>query len=138
MLKAHWKALRERVAEQKEIHRRTRDLMPDYTGIVAVLLVAVLALGMILYLGMVSATAEGRTMWVCTDVDPLNVRDGPSLHAPWVYRLDRGEAVTVHDTKDGWAYVERCGDYGWCWAAYLAERPPVDKLPEGWLAVEED
>ena len=49
------------------------------------------------------------TRYVCTEADPLNVRDGPSRHAPWVYRLDRGEAVTVHEVKNGWAYVERCG-----------------------------
>lgn len=88
------------------------------------------------------------TRYVCTERDPLNVRDGPSLHAPWVYRLDRGEAVTVHEIRNGWAYVERCGDYGWAWAAYLKESPPADKpaaqglaadgLPEAWLAVEEE
>ena len=84
------------------------------------------------------ANAETRTMYVVTQDDPLNVRDSPNLHAPWVYRLERGEAVTVHDSKDGWAYVEWVGQYGWCWAEYLGDRPPVDGLPEGWLDVEED
>ncbi len=93
------------------------------------------------------------TRYVCTERDPLNVREGPNRHSPWVYRLDRGEAVTVHEVKNGWAYVERCGDSGWAWAAYLGENPPADQpaadqlapdkpaaqgLPEAWLAVEED
>ena len=122
--------------DRQTLRRRTRDLMPDHTGLVALMLVALLALGMILYLGIVSATAEGRTMYVCTQTDPLNVRDAPNLHAPWVYRLERGEAVTVHDTEDGWAYVEWVGQYGWCWTEYLEDRPPVDKLPEEFLEVE--
>lgn len=100
-----------------------------------VLVLAVLAL-LALLIG--AARAEGQTMYVCTETDPLNVRDSPSLHAPWVYRLDRGEAVTVLDTKAGWAYVEWVGQYGWCWAEYLTDTPPVDKLPDGWLTVEED
>lgn len=84
------------------------------------------------------ANAETRTMYVCTQEDALNVRESPSLHAEWVYWVDRGDPVTVYDTRGGWAYVERCGDYGWAWAEYLGDTPPVDKLPEGWLAVEED
>ena len=81
------------------------------------------------------------TRYVCTERDP-STSGGPQPPQPWVYRLDR-EAVTVHEVKNGWAYVERCGDYGWAWAAYLGESPPADKpaaqgLPEAWLAVEED
>lgn len=105
---------------------------PVYSKSLVLLLVAIALLALLIG----AARAEGQTMYVCTQCDPLNVRDAPSLHAPWVFRLDRGEAVTVHDTKDGWAYVERCGDYGWCWAEYLTDKPPVDKLPEEFLKVE--
>ena len=123
--------------DRNRIKRRASIVCPDYTGPVALLLVALIAMGMILWAG-VSARAEGQTMYVCTETDPLNVRDAPDIHSDWVFRLDRGEPVTVLEIKNGWAYVSRCGDYGWAWAEYLADTPPVDKLPEGWLDVEED
>ena len=82
------------------------------------------------------ANAETRTMYVCTQKDPLYVREDRSVHSDWVFWVDKGDAVTVLKIKRGWAYVERCGDYGWCWAEYLADKPPVDKLPDEFLEVE--
>ncbi len=99
------------------------------------LALAILPLLMLLVAG---ARAEGQTMYVCTATDPLNVREEPNPHSPWLYQLDRGEAVEVLDEYKGWAYIAWTGQYGWCWAEYLADKPPADGLPEGWLDVEPD
>ena len=128
--------------DRNRIKRRASIICPDHTARVALLLVAcalVVWVLLIAWAGIASAEdLPGRVMYVVTQDDPLNVRDAPSRHAPWVYRLDRGEAVVVLEIKHGWAYVERCGDYGWAWAEYLADKPPADGLPEGWLDVEPD
>ena len=129
-------------SHRKEIRRSSSIVCPRRTGRAALLLAACALVVWVLLIGLTGiAHAEdlpGRVMYVVTQDDPLNVREARSVHAPWVYRLERGEAVTVHEVNGKWAYVERCGDYGWAWAEYLSDTPPVDGLPEGWLDVEED
>ena len=111
---------------------------PHHTARAALLLVAVFIIAMVLYLGIVSATAEGQTMYVCTVEDALNVREGKGLHYDRVFWADRGDALDLIKIEGKYALVGRAGDFGWCPLEYLSDKPPVDKLPEDWLVVEND
>ena len=71
---------------------------------------------------------EELTAYALVNADScLNVREAPGLNRAVVIRLDRGDAVTVLEQRtDGWAYVERAGDYGYCRMEYLTDEPPEE------------
>ena len=54
---------------------------------------------------------------VCVNDDSwLNVRTGAGTKYPSIWKLYNGDAVTIHEIKDGWG---RLDDYGWVCMDYL-------------------
>ena len=123
---------------RRQIAAMKRDLFKTWTGLAAAMLVLGIALGMLC--GVVALASEapagGRTMYVHTETDLLNVRDEPSLSGRREFGLYRGEAVEVYREKRGWLYLNWCGQWGWAREEYLKSYPP-DK-PDGFFDVEED
>lgn len=78
-----------------------------------------------------AARADGTTAYVLVDADSvLNVRMHPNLSADVVFRMERGETLSVDQLDgDGWAEVSRAGDFGYCRIEYLSEEPPADPQP---------
>ena len=60
-------------------------------------------------------------MYFCTQTTRSTSARSPT-HTPWLYQLDRGEAVEVLD-EQGLGYIAWTGQYGWCWAEYLGTSP---------------
>lgn len=123
--------------DRRRLRRRMRDVCPSHTGKALVALISFALVACLLLICWTSlARAEGKVMYVATETDPLNVRERPSTRAPWVFQMDQGEALNVYEVKDGWAYVERTGDYGWASMKYLSETPLEDELPDDIWEVE--
>ena len=75
--------------------------------------------------------AQAETMWV--DVAPgshLNARSKPRTGVIEA-KLERGWAVEVAETTDGWAAITGWGECGTCWVdvRYLSEEAPKDPTP---------
>lgn len=69
---------------------------------------------------------EGQTLYaVVEEGSVLNVRDAPGNGDVYL-RLERGEAVTLLENKNGWAYVAVGSEYGWACMDYLSAEPPTD------------
>lgn len=99
---------------------------PDHTGRWVVWLIAVTVAGLLLWLGISPALADSQTLYAAVSAgSTLNVRDKP-VTGEVLYTLTRGDAVTVTETRNGWAYVERAGDYGWACLDYLTDTPPTE------------
>lgn len=95
----------------------------------AVKIVAFVVLAALMVLA--AKLAEAETMWV--DVAPgshLNARSKPRTGAIEA-KLERGWAVEVVETRDGWAAITGWGECGTCWvdARYLSEEAPQDPTP---------
>ena len=95
----------------------------------AVKIVAFLVLAALLATAIQLAQAE--TMWV--DVAPgshLNARSKPRTGAIEA-KLERGWAVEVVETRQGWAAITGWGECGTCWvdARYLSAEAPKDPTP---------
>lgn len=71
-----------------------------------------------------STSTTGKTMYVCTQHDPLNVRSEPKQSATILRQLSRGSKVTVYETKNGWSKISNTKEE-WVNSTYLSSKKPT-------------
>lgn len=126
MMDALWTARRLR-QHKRFIRRSARELLPRYTGRMALIAVATAALiAGTLAIWTAGAYAEGmivRNVYLRNPEGVLNVREGAGETYRVRQTLAYGTGVVVLDRLDGWAQVarpERLDDaLGWVLEAYL-------------------